>query len=113
MATPHVAGVAALLAERRPDWTGAQLKDALMSTSQRLDASAYTLGAGRVSVPAAVDAAITATGSADLGFHAWPYEENEPVARTLTYRNSSDTDVELTLSAEGAPRASPCSPTPP
>ncbi|MGW4562479.1 S8 family serine peptidase [Streptomyces sp. NPDC004561] len=103
MATPHVAGVAALLAEEHPGWTGAQLKDALMSTSKRLDASAYTLGAGRVSVPDAVKAAVTATGSADLGFYSWPYDADKPVTRTLTYANSSDHDVRLKLSVQGAP----------
>ncbi|MEU8864625.1 S8 family serine peptidase [Streptomyces umbrinus] len=103
MATPHVAGVAALLAERHPDWTGAQLKNALMSTSKQLDASAYVLGAGRVSVPEAVKADVTATGSADLGFYQWPYESNEPVTRTVTYTNSSDTAVELSLTVRGAP----------
>ncbi|MET9404728.1 S8 family serine peptidase [Streptomyces sp. NPDC002935] len=102
MATPHVAGVAALLAEEHPDWTGARLKDALMSTSKQLDASAYELGSGRVSVPDAIAAKVTATGSADLGFHDWPYDDNEPVTRTVTYTNSSDAAVELTLAAEGA-----------
>ncbi|MFD1277691.1 S8 family serine peptidase [Streptomyces kaempferi] len=33
MATPHVAGAAVLLAQKHPDWTAQQLKDALMSTS--------------------------------------------------------------------------------
>ncbi|ANB06262.1 peptidase S8 [Streptomyces ambofaciens] len=103
MATPHVAGFAALLAEEHPDWSGARLKDALMSTSKRLDASAYQLGAGRVSVPDAIGAAVTATGSADLGFFAWPYEGNEPVTRTVTYTNDSDSAVELELSVQGAP----------
>jgi subtilisin family serine protease len=103
MATPHVAGVAALLAEQHPDWTGAQLKDALMSTSRQLDASAYVLGAGRVSVPEAVKARVTATGSADLGFYSWPYEANEPVTKTVTYTNSSDTAVDLDLTVRGAP----------
>ncbi|MFH8463455.1 S8 family serine peptidase [Streptomyces sp. NPDC017991] len=103
MATPHVAGVAALLAERHPDWTGAQLKDALMSTSRQLDASAYVVGAGRVSVPAAVKAEVTATGSADLGYHRWPYESNEPVTRTVTYFNSGDMPAELRLTVSGAP----------
>ncbi|MGW3285570.1 S8 family serine peptidase [Streptomyces sp. NPDC001002] len=103
MATPHVAGVAALLAQEHPDWTGAQLKDALMSTSAQLDESAYRLGAGRVSVPAAVEAKVTATGSADLGFYSWPYEDNEPVSRVVTYTNSSDSDVELSLAVQGAP----------
>ncbi|MEV7343867.1 S8 family serine peptidase [Streptomyces sp. NPDC093544] len=103
MATPHVAGVAALLAEKHPDWTGAQLKDALMSTSEQLDASAYVLGSGRVSVPDAIGSAVTATGSADLGSYSWPYEENEPVTKTLTYTNSSDAAVELSLSVQGVP----------
>ncbi|MGJ7415403.1 S8 family serine peptidase [Streptomyces cinereoruber] len=103
MATPHVAGVAALLAERHPDWTGARLKDALMSSAKPLDATAYALGAGRVDVPAAISAGVTATGSADLGFTSWPYEENEPVTKTVTYTNSSDTPVELSLAVEGMP----------
>ncbi|MEU5095007.1 S8 family serine peptidase [Streptomyces sp. NPDC020996] len=111
MAVPHVAGAAALLAEEHPGWTGAQLKDALMSTSRRLDADAdadtdadaYRSGAGRVSVPDAVSADITATGSADLGFRRWPYDAGTPVTRTLTYTNSSDHEVELSLAAQGAP----------
>ncbi|MDI3390072.1 S8 family serine peptidase [Streptomyces sp. B-S-A8] len=103
MATPHVAGAAALLAEKHPDWSGPQLKDALMSSAKTLTDSPYDLGAGRVSVSGAIDARITATGSADLGFYRWPYDANKPVTKTLTYTNSSDTDVELKLSAQGAP----------
>ncbi|MEU2114613.1 S8 family serine peptidase [Streptomyces sp. NPDC016459] len=102
MATPHIAGVAALLAEKHPDWTGPQLKDALMSSSKTLDASPYALGSGRVDVAAAISAHITATGSADLGFVAWPYA-TEPVTKTVTYTNSSDTAVELELAVEGMP----------
>ncbi|WP_392670016.1 S8 family serine peptidase [Streptomyces sp. LN785] len=102
MATPHVAGVAALLAQQHPDWGWRELKDALMSTSKELDASAYTLGSGRVSVPDAIDAKVTATGSADLGFYGWPYEDDKPVTQTVTYTNSSDAPVTLKLSANGA-----------
>ncbi|MGD6756373.1 S8 family serine peptidase [Streptomyces sp. BH105] len=102
MATPHVAGVAALLAQAHPDWTAAQLKNALMSSSKRLDDSAYAIGSGRVSVPDAITAKVTATGSADLGSYRWPYDSNKPVARTITYANSSDDAVELDLSVQGA-----------
>ncbi|WHM38865.1 S8 family serine peptidase [Streptomyces sp. BPTC-684] len=104
MATLHVAGVAALLAEEHPDWSGQRLKDALMSTAKVLDAEPYALGAGRVDVPAATTASVTATGSADLGFVRWPYGDDKPVTRTLTYTNSSDTAVRLTLSVDEARR---------
>ncbi|MEU1365422.1 S8 family serine peptidase [Streptomyces sp. NPDC005803] len=103
MATPHVAGVAALLAQKHPDWSGQQLKDGLMSTSKQISGTSYEVGAGRVDVASAVDARITATGSADLGFIGWPYEENHPVAKTLTYTNASDRPVTLALTVEGAP----------
>ncbi|MFG2328001.1 S8 family serine peptidase [Streptomyces sp. NPDC048604] len=103
MATPHIAGVAALLAEKHPDWTGAQLKDGLMSSSKPLDASPYALGAGRVDVPAATGATVTATGSADLGFYSWPYPANQPVAKPVTYTNHTDAPVTLTLAVEGMP----------
>ncbi|MEE1808130.1 S8 family serine peptidase [Streptomyces sp. BE133] len=103
MATPHVAGVAALLAEKHPDWSGQQLKDALMSTSKQISGTSYEAGAGRVDVPSAIAAQITATGSADLGFTSWPYEANKPVTKTLTYTNASDRPVTLALTAEGAP----------
>ncbi|MEU7578923.1 S8 family serine peptidase [Streptomyces sp. NPDC041068] len=101
MATPHVAGVAALLAEKHPDWSGARLKDALMSGSKQLDASAYEVGAGRLGVPDVIDAKVTASGSVDLGFYGWPYDDNKPVTKTLTYTNSSDEDVKLSLAAQG------------
>ncbi|MCX4770331.1 S8 family serine peptidase [Streptomyces sp. NBC_01285] len=103
MATPHVAGVAALLAEKHPDWNGQQLKDGLMSTSKQISGTSYEVGAGRVDVPSAIAAQITATGSADLGFIGWPYEANKPVTKTLTYTNASDRPVTLALTAEGAP----------
>ncbi|MFJ8925408.1 S8 family serine peptidase [Streptomyces sp. NPDC102364] len=103
MATPHVAGVAALLAQAHPDWTAAQLKNALMSSSKQLSDSAYAIGSGRVSVPDAIAAKVTATGSADLGSYRWPYDSNKPVTKTVTYSNSSDSAVELELAAQGAP----------
>ncbi|MFD7292884.1 S8 family serine peptidase [Streptomyces sp. NPDC059897] len=102
MATPHVAGVAALLAQAHPDWTAAQLKDALMSSSKRLDDSAYAIGSGRVSVPDAIAAKVNATGSTDLGSYRWPYDSNKPVTKTVTYSNSSDNAVELDLAVQGA-----------
>lgn len=102
MSTPHVAGAAAILKQRHPDWTGQQLKDALMSTSKELpDYSPYEMGTGRVDVAAAVDAQVTATGSVATASYDWPHGDDDPVAeRTLTYRNQSDQPVTLDLATD-------------
>jgi subtilisin family serine protease len=87
MATPHVAGAAAILVQQHPTWTAPQLKDALMSTSKPLPYTAYQVGAGRVDVAASIAATVTATGSTYLGFQAWPHPSPDPVNRTITYAN--------------------------
>ncbi len=99
MATPHVAGAAAIVAQEHPGWSGQQIKDALMSTSKPLhDYTAYQVGAGRVDINAAISDQITATGSAYFGFDAWPFSDESPVTRTVTYANSGSSAVTLHLS---------------
>ncbi|WP_328557548.1 S8 family peptidase [Streptomyces sp. NBC_00358] len=108
MATPHVAGAAAILAEEHPDWTAPQLKDALMSTSKELPGlNAYQVGAGRADVAASVDATVTATGSAYFGFDAWPHSGPQTVDRTLTYRNTGDTALTLKLAVTASVAGGP------
>lgn len=51
MATPHVAGVAALLAEARPQASAAELWQMLVSSAQRLPLPATDVGAGLVQAP--------------------------------------------------------------
>jgi len=51
MATPHVAGLAALLAEADPDARGRTLSCLLMQTARRLALSARDVGAGLVQAP--------------------------------------------------------------
>ncbi|MFD1861945.1 S8 family serine peptidase [Planococcus chinensis] len=51
MASPHVAGVAALILQAHPDWTPFDVKVALMNTAKLLDTNKYDVfaqGAGRV-----------------------------------------------------------------
>ncbi|MFG2559119.1 S8 family serine peptidase [Streptomyces sp. NPDC048496] len=98
MATPHVAGAAAILAQEHPDWKARELKDALMSSSKELSSyTTYQVGSGRADLAAATAATVTATGSAYFGMDAWPHEGAQSVDRTVTYRNSSDEPVELDL----------------
>jgi subtilisin family serine protease len=54
MAAPHVAGVAALLLQKHPAWTPAEVKLALRGTAVRLPQPSNVAGFGRVSAIAAV-----------------------------------------------------------
>lgn len=102
MATPHVAGAAAILKERHPDWTGQRIKDALMTSSKVLPAyTPYEQGTGRVDVKAAIDTTVEATGSVEVATYDWPHSASDPVAeRTITYRNTGTKDVTLDLATD-------------
>ncbi|MFF5823064.1 S8 family serine peptidase [[Kitasatospora] papulosa] len=102
MATPHVAGAAAVLKQRHPEWSGQRIKDALMSSSKLLpDHTPYEQGTGRLDVKAAVDTTIEATGSVEVASYDWPHSDQDAVAeRTLTYRNTGDEDVTLKLATD-------------
>jgi subtilisin family serine protease len=75
MATPHVAGVAALLLQRHPGWTPAQVKSALVSTAGRAwrntartsEAPVILAGSGLVNAAAADDPKVF-TSPASLSF---------------------------------------------
>jgi subtilisin family serine protease len=60
MAAPHVAGAAAILAQLHPDYTPAQLKAVLMGSSRASVGPVFAHGAGRVDIPAAIAAAVSA-----------------------------------------------------
>ncbi|MEV4219203.1 S8 family serine peptidase [Nonomuraea sp. NPDC049725] len=95
MATPHVAGAAAIMAQRHPEWTGPQLKAALMSTAKDDALSVYKQGAGRVDLATAYTQQVFAvTGGLDFG----AVESGaEPATRELTYTNLGGAPVTLTL----------------
>ncbi|HET6988468.1 MAG TPA: S8 family serine peptidase [Kribbella sp.] len=98
MATPHVAGAAALLAATHPDWTGQQLKDALISSSKATPQyTAEQAGAGRVDVAAAVRDTMFATGSAYAGLDPWPHQPGAKRDKEVTYTNTADAPLTLNL----------------
>ncbi|WP_121395960.1 S8 family serine peptidase [Micromonospora sp. M71_S20] len=104
MATPHVSGAAAILAQRHPDWSGQQLKDALTSSAKGLadEYRPYQVGTGRLDVAAAVRATVRATGSAFFGNFDWPHEPTDaPVTRSVTFTNAGTTAVTLDLALTG------------
>ncbi|GGP05165.1 S8 family serine peptidase [Nonomuraea glycinis] len=95
MATPHVAGAAAIMAQLHPDWKGPLLKSALMSTAKDDGFSVYEQGAGRVDLAKAHTQRVFAT-TAGIGFGSVT-EEGEPLRRALSYSNLTDQPVTLTL----------------
>lgn len=100
MATPHVAGAAALLAQQHPDWGGERLKDALVSTAHpNPDLGVYEQGAGRVDLTRAVETQLTATGVADFALQT-EGGDDDVAERTVVYRNDGDEDLTLSLSIE-------------
>ncbi|GIH20154.1 S8 family serine peptidase [Rugosimonospora africana] len=103
MATPHVAGTAALLLAKHPGWTGQQLKDALVSTSAPTPGyDPYQAGDGRVDAAAAVDASVFGTGTVSFGVPA-----QKPATGTLTkpvtYTNTGAQPVTLNLAVDPGP----------
>ncbi|MFJ2952723.1 S8 family serine peptidase [Streptomyces sp. NPDC087226] len=97
MATPHVAGAAALLAQQHPEWGAQQLKDALTSTSHTVPGTKVTeQGGGRIDLAAAAGP-VTATGTVTLSpIVAGGAKERVPAA-TVRYTNTGDRQVDLRL----------------
>ncbi|WP_324610586.1 MULTISPECIES: S8 family peptidase [unclassified Streptomyces] len=96
MATPHVAGAAALLVQQHPDWSPQQLKDALTSTASTVTGTGATeQGGGRVDVAAATGP-ITATGSLALAPMSVGGDREQRQA-TVRYTNTGDRPVTLSL----------------
>ena len=99
MASPHVAGAAAIVAARHPDWAAPRIKDALMSSAAAIAGTPYEVGTGRLDVLTSIDD-IDATGSAFLGFYGWPHDGDPVATRTITYRNTGAAPAVLTLDGE-------------
>ncbi|MBB5789625.1 S8 family serine peptidase [Jiangella mangrovi] len=101
MATPHVAGAAALLAQQRPEWTGPDLKAALASTTSPNEAlTVYEQGTGRIDLARATSQQVVATtGPLDAGYFPYPQDDAQPVTRTVTYHNTGSAPVVLSLAA--------------
>ncbi|HWO61290.1 MAG TPA: S8 family peptidase [Umezawaea sp.] len=102
MATPHVAGAAAILAGQHPDWTGPQLKSALTASAKPTPGlTPFEQGAGRVDVARVITQSVgTVPSSVSLGTHVYPHDDDQPVTKSFSYRNSSTSDVVLDLAVD-------------
>ncbi|WP_328886049.1 S8 family peptidase [Streptomyces sp. NBC_00316] len=107
MATPHVAGAAAIVAQQHPELTGQQIKALLMDTAGDLGHDMYAQGTGLVDLATATNPQIVPKGTLNFGRLAYP---QSAVTKKITYTNRSDkaTTLHLTMPvsfADGKPAA--------
>jgi len=102
MATPHVAGAAAILTQQHPGWSPRQRKTVLMGAAQPTDGvDVFGQGAGRVDVARAIRQTVSVDeGSVSFGRQLWPHADDVPVTKTVTYRNAGAAPVTLSLALD-------------
>ncbi|MGW5253384.1 S8 family peptidase [Streptomyces sp. NPDC004012] len=99
MATPHVAGAAAILKQEHPDWGFAELKSALTGSAKGGKYTPFEQGSGRIAVDRAIKQTVLADpSSVNFGVAQWPHTDDTPLTKELTYRNVGKTAVTLSLS---------------
>ncbi|KRE71355.1 S8 family serine peptidase [Paenibacillus sp. Soil750] len=126
MATPHMAGIAALILQKNPTYTPFDVKAALMNTADALNGtySVYEVGAGLVDVVEAVYATTSIkvidktlnvnnegelveiedpTGSIFFGNHAKVVNKAVEESRRLSIQNRSVENKQFTFSVEYLP----------
>ncbi|WP_298442284.1 S8 family serine peptidase [uncultured Ferrimonas sp.] len=108
MASPHVAGAAALLRAMHPDWSAVEIKTALTSSSMATGltkedaatpADPFDVGAGRLDLNAAKDAALTFDKAS---FANASCVSNCTFTATVTNRSDAEGSWDLSAVAEGA-----------
>ncbi|MFQ3229246.1 MAG: hypothetical protein ACI9DO_000604 [Reinekea sp.] len=92
MSSPHIAGAGALLTALHPDWTPMQIQSAMMTTANMnhvkedgvTQADAFDMGAGRIDLVAAANAALVLDESLDNFLALDPYFGGKPSELNLT-----------------------------
>lgn len=96
MAAPHVAGLAALLLEKHPEWTPFDVKAALMNNAKIMDTSKYDVfdqGAGRIQAVKSIDpAAFVKVMDVTQYTESGSVVEKENITGSINYGNFMGTD---------------------
>ncbi|MCX4528752.1 MULTISPECIES: S8 family serine peptidase [unclassified Streptomyces] len=101
MATPHVAGAAAIVKQRHPDWTAQQIKAALVgSANTAVPGDVRQTGGGRLDVKAAIDTAVIGAPAVQGGTYHWPQERGDRTGVEIPYTNTGSRPVTLDLAVE-------------
>ncbi|WP_405791076.1 S8 family serine peptidase [Streptomyces sp. NBC_00029] len=101
MATPHVAGAAAIVKQRHPDWTAQQIKAALVgSAATEVPGDVRETGGGRLDVKAALDTTVTGAPAVQGGTYNWPQDRSDRTTVEIPYTNTGKSPVTLNLAVE-------------
>ncbi|MFF4096977.1 S8 family serine peptidase [Streptomyces sp. NPDC001834] len=102
MATPHVAGAAALVKQRHPEWTAQQIKASLVSSAKSdIPGDVRETGGGRLEVKAAIDTSVVGAPAVQGGAFNWPQHTSDRTTVDVPYTNSGPKPVKLSLKVEG------------
>ena len=109
MATPHVAGAAAILKQRHPDLgrRAPEGGDHRLRPCPFRGATAFDTGTGRVDAERAIAQTVVSSGSLDLGWFPYPQTSLSTSHKPLTYTNLGSAPVTLTLAVAGADGGEP------
>ncbi|QXV57056.1 S8 family peptidase [Amycolatopsis sp. TNS106] len=97
MATPHVAGAAAILLQQQPGLTWQELKNTLVTTAKDVGLRWYEQGSGILDVARAVSQKATGTAVASFGRNERNTTGAAQVIRQLSYTNAGDRPLALNL----------------
>ncbi|WP_393058577.1 S8 family serine peptidase [Streptomyces sp. LN549] len=103
MATPHVAGAAAVVRQAHPDWTAQQIKAALVSSARTGGnvAGADETGAGVLDVYAAVHQKVLSAPAVQGGSYDWPQDASDRSTVQVPFTNTGTDDLTLSLKVSG------------
>jgi len=114
MATPHLAGAAAVVRQQHPEWSAAQVRSAIVNTADQGVLKAYTngttpvtdvniQGAGRLNLLSAVRAGV-ALDPVSVSFGAVPSGSGQTRTFDVTLTNTGDSDQTFAVSMDAAAR---------
>ncbi|MER5367726.1 S8 family serine peptidase [Streptomyces sp. NPDC002722] len=103
MATPHVAGAAAVVRQAHPDWTAQQIKAALVSSARNGGkvAGADQTGGGVLDVFGAVNQKVLSAPAVQAGDYNWPQDASDRTTVQVPFTNTGKSDLTLSLKVSG------------
>ncbi|MYR92839.1 MULTISPECIES: S8 family serine peptidase [unclassified Streptomyces] len=102
MAAPHVAGAAAVVKQRHPEWSAQQVKAALVSSAKSaVPGDVRETGSGRLDVDRAIRTPVLGAPALQGGTFNWPQDSSDRTTVSVPYTNTGDKPVKLSLKVAG------------